>query len=184
MQSSNASAPWGDDPTAAEPHSRSRAARRMTEHAVVALLVALVALLLVASWPFLSGLVEEGRAAVAHRGVGRALRLRGWAVGPPSPPQHSRYAPLPSDRDDSLMDHLMPSPHGPMVNAEGRGAFARGELSLLDRAADDADEVTTLAPGTAAVVVEDTGVWLLVALQKNGRTILGWTTRDQLVILP
>jgi len=38
--------------------------------------------------------------------------------------------------------------------------------------------------GRITVVVEDTGVWLLVALQQNGRTILGWTTRDQLVILP
>ncbi len=179
----HASAPWHDDPVLVE-RTPSRLARRLAEHAVVALLLAMVAVLVVAAWPITSRLIKGDRALSARRGAARALRLRGWAAGPRAASAHSRYAPKPRALDRALLDRLFPDPHQPVANAEGRGAFARGQLELLDRADHEADPVTTLQSGTPAVVVKDTGVWLLLALQKNGRTMLGWTTRDQVVILP
>jgi hypothetical protein len=179
-----AESPWPSESPA--PGGRSRALRQAVGRGTGLVLLAAALVAAAGSWRLIDVALDGPVANTAQRGLERALRERGWAVGPPVPSEHRVFGPSQlrgrPHAQLELLEHLLEDETGRAL--EGHTVRARGELALLDSAEPAASPVVTVDAASPLLVIKDTGSWLLVAVKKDERTLLGWAPRESIVTLP
>lgn len=176
----------GPSPRSAEVarHDRSRAARKALSRGTGFVLFATALVIAVGAWPVIEVAADGEGAATARRGLERALRERGWAVGPPLPAEHRVFGPSHvQDRGSrELLEHLLEKDS---FNAlEGHVVRARGQLALLESADPSASPIVTVEALAPLLVIKESRNWLLVATRVDDRELLGWAPRQSIVTLP
>jgi hypothetical protein len=181
--------PQAADPYGPDGAGQSLGARRAVEAATLVVMAAALIAVLASSWPLVWDRLEGEQPIAAKRGLERVLREHGWAVGPPEPRKHHRvFGPettraFPLDDDASS---LRVPPHGQTRASELAGTLARPRsiVQLLDRGDPDGVPVLTAGPDDTLMIVREVTPWLLCAIKRDSRVEFGWTTREQVVILP
>jgi hypothetical protein len=183
QQAREATSAWQADAHAKiQARERSRAWRRWVDLATLLVMVATTALVALTAVPVALGLVLDEHADPAHRGIARAMRARGYAVGPPEPPSRSEFAP--TDSEGRLM-----APRLGILSEDGAhgskqvGAIAKGAIELRESANLGSPTVVDVPGGQLLLIVEDGGAWVLLAVKHEDRIKLGWAQRSQLLVL-
>lgn len=151
---------------------------------IAATLIAVAA----SSWPMFISWLDDARPDAAKPGLARALRGRGWAVGPPDAKRpHRVFSPrqrLEIPFEDGPHDpHVPPIPPGtPTESVAGAVAKPRTIVQLLDRADPEGKPVISVGPDETLIVVREITPWILLAVKRDGRVEFGWTTRSQVSI--
>lgn len=163
-------------------HSRHR--RQILQRAILALFAAAIIALLLGAWPFAEAALDAPDVVAAKPGIARVVRARGWAVGPGPEGDGGRLSAgegrerLPSKLFETLLENESD-------DAVGRRAMARGPLELRDSASLSASTTVTVKPNTPLLVLRDAGGdWIQLAFRDEDRTIIGWATREQVILLP
>ena len=183
QQPREATSAWQADAHAKiQARERSRAWRRGVGLATMLIMVATTALLVLTALPVGLGLLLGQHADPAHRGVARAMRARGYAVGPPEPPSRSEFAPTGPD------GRLLAPPLGIIGGDDAHeskqiGAIAKGPIQLRESANKSSRPVVEVPGGQLLLIVEDGGAWLLLAVKHDDRIKLGWAPRSELMVL-
>lgn len=165
--------------------SRNASPRRAVEGATLVVIAATVVAVVASSWPIVIGWLDDTRPAPAKPGLARALRGRGWAVGPPEAKRpHRVFSPrqrLEIPFEDGLnAPHRLPIP--PTESVAGAVAKPRTIVQLLDRADPEGRPVISVGPDETLIVVREITPWILLAVKRDGRVEFGWTTRSQVSI--
>jgi hypothetical protein len=182
MRSTGATDPYPGNEASGQPNPR-----RAVEAATLVIIAATVIAVVASSWPILITWIDDERPATAKPGIARALRARGWAIGPPGakgpqrfgPRQHS---PIPhGDRVPGLETLRIP-PGSPTQALAGAIAKPLTIVQLLDRADPDGRPVISVNPDETLMVVREMTPWVLLAVKRDGKVEFGWTTRSQVAI--
>lgn len=162
---------------------RSRGRRRALQRAIIAIFAAAAIALMLGAWPFVEAAIDAPRVAAAKPGVARVVRARGWAVGPgPTPDDDRLSAPGRERLPSKLFDTLLENEGDRHV---GRMAISRGAFALRESASLQADPKVTIEPNARLFVLRDSGGdWLQLAFRQDGQTVIGWTTREHVILLP
>jgi hypothetical protein len=162
--------------------------RRAVELAIVLVIGATLIAVVASSWPLWWRLFQPAQPLAAKQGIARALRSRGWAVTPPDSkkhhrvfgPQHETFPFPDTDRSDPHRDGVEELPD----SMAGSFARPRSIVQLLDRGDPDGEPVVSVGPDETLIIVRELTPWLLLAVKRDERVHFGWTTRDQVEILP
>jgi uncharacterized protein YgiM (DUF1202 family) len=179
--------PWA----AGSATQKSQALRRAANQLTLLLVLATVAVIAVAWLEPIARVFESRQPPGARRGIAQSMRARGWAVGSGVPVGHPRIRGGALDPGNSgraapernrLFELLEPDDpiHGNPSGSRGK-VLAKKSLKLRDRAADDADLVTSVSAGSRVRIVRDLGEWLLVASDRDGKASFGWVRREELL---
>jgi hypothetical protein len=178
--------PWSaGGPAQVHPGGRlSRVTRTVVDQLTVLALVGALGIVLAVLAPVAWTNWIDPPADSARRGLGRALRARGWAVAPADAAADEGTR---RRSGSHKLEQLFPELRQPKRKRGGGSgvelkgmAVTLGPAQLFSEPDDDAEEVIELPSGTVVFIMRESPPWVLVAKTAGSDMVFGWVQRRRL----